>query len=55
MRKDMEYLDSKQWIRRSAVVPKNAIVLGELVVEYGMLVCSHSRRSQHYLLITYRT
>ena len=54
MCKDMEDMDSKRWIGRPLVVPKNAIGVGELVVDYRMLVCSHSRRYHHYLLTTYR-
>ena len=54
MRKDMENMDSKRWIGCPLVVPKNAIGVGELVVDYRMLVCSHSRRYHHYLLTTYR-
>ena len=36
-------------------VSKYAIGVGELVVEKILLVYSHSRRSHHYLLTTYRT
>ena len=52
MRKDTKDMDSKRWIGCPLVVTKNAIGLGDLVVEYRMLVRSHSRRSRHYLLTT---
>ena len=55
MRKDMKYMDRKRCIWRPLVVLKNAIGVGKLVLDYGMLMCSHSRRSHHYLLTTYRT
>ena len=54
MRKDMKDMDSNRWIQCPLVVPKNTIGVGELFVDYGMLVCSHSRCSHHYFLTTYR-